>query len=164
MKKNKLIILCCLFAMISCNDFERKTINYIEQNVTDANDTIDMRRVLGMDYDSMYVFKGYSYSFISKVIGMPYHSIWTMNDEDERVFLFKGGKIVYEDDYDPRFLLFDRITEKLDSTTDCYLAYYGSLFTIKNNHGYYILEKVHESKPLYRQHNVHGIHYECIAE
>ena len=35
---------------------------------------------------------------------------------------------------------------------------------ISDNHGYYILEKVHESKPLYRQHNVHGIHYECIAE
>lgn len=149
--------------MISCNHFERKTINYIEQNVTDANDTIDMRKVLDVDYDSMYIFIAYSTSSISKVTGVPYQTIWPI-DECERIILFKDGKIIYENDYEPRVLWFERITERKDTTTDCYFAYYGSLFTVKNNHGLYVLKKAFEGRPLYRQNNVHGIQYECIAK
>lgn len=88
-----------------------KTISkYIEINYNlEENDTcsIDLRKVLNVDYDTMYLFSGWTTEKeISKTINIPYQNDKTLHDNKCRIILTKDGKIVYEDVFYPECVYF----------------------------------------------------------
>lgn len=135
------IILMMAFGLISCQHTDEKIINYIESNgLVDKSDfVIDLRDILGVKYDSMYLFVEYTNTNITDIIGKKYSNWREIADSHKRIILFKNGDIVYEDDFPLRNIWFYEITERIDTTFSC-IVHYGSTYKVEKVKGYYKLE------------------------
>ena len=122
-KKQSLVIVL-FFMLYACGtSIDRKIVSYIETNcifeycdswLIDKNtnfqvDTcgvcyIDLRNVLKIDFDRIYVFgETTTAKQISKVIGIPYTNNRFISDSRYRIIFFKNNKIVHEEDFYLRF-------------------------------------------------------------
>lgn len=159
MKHKYLIVVIFQVFLLSCSRAEYKIIRYIENN--EKTTILDLQNALMIDYDSLYLFCEYSSSYIPQIIGIPYDNTREIKDGTSRMLFIKDGIIVYEDDYDNSHLYFETITEKLDTTEDCYLVHYGKKYTIhrgksQDNSNYYVLEKISEGGVLYNRSYIGG--------
>lgn len=151
MKQIGVIIMVAL-VLISCQHTDEKIINYIKSyELTDQSDyVIDLRDVLEVKYDSMYLFVEYTNAKIACIIGKKYSNWREIADSYERIILFKDGDIVYEDDFPLRNICFDEITERKDTTFSC-RVHYGSTYKVENIDGYYRLKLEKRKFPQYYQ-------------
>jgi hypothetical protein len=145
----------CLFLVglfTACTSTDKKIIKYVQSVCINGEDTcrIDLRQVLNVDYDSMYLFGEYTPdSEISLALRQEYVSNKTIADSKDRIILLKNNKIVYEDDFSTRFLAFVPITESLESANKnwTYLVHYSPYYIITkytDNYGkdYYWIEEI----------------------
>lgn len=134
------VIIMVVFGLISCQHTDEKIINYIKSNgQTDQSDyVIDLRDILEVEYDSMYLFVEYTNTNIALIIGKNYSNWREITDSHKRIILFEKGEIVYEDDFPLRNIWFSEITERIDTTFSC-IVHYGSTYKVENINGYYIL-------------------------
>lgn len=76
---------------------------YIESNYSlGENDTcsIDLRKALNVDYDTMYLFgECTTAEEISQIINIPYQNNKYIYDSKYRIILIKNRTVVYEDDF-----------------------------------------------------------------
>lgn len=136
--KQIVVIFVMAIGLISCQHTDEKIINYIKSNgLTDQSDyTLDLHDILGVEYDSMYLFTEYSNSNIAHVIGKKYSNWREITDSHNRIILFMNGEIVYEDDFPIRKMCFSDITERIDTTFSC-LVHYGSTYKVEIVEGWY---------------------------
>ena len=153
MKQIGVIILVAL-GLISCQHTDEKIINYIKsKELTGKTDyVIDLRDIMGVKYDSMYLFVEYANANIASIIGKKYSNCREIADSYERIILFKDGNIVYEDDFPLRKMCFGEITERKDTTFSC-RVHYGSTYKVENLDGYY---RLNLEKGKYPQYYLHG--------
>lgn len=146
------VIFMMAFGLISCQHTDEKIINYIKSNgLNDQSDyIIDLHDILGIEYDSMYIFTEYTNTNIAYVIGKKYSNFREIVDSHNRIILFKNGDIVYEDDFPIRNMCFSEITERIDTTFSC-IVHYGSTYKVENIDGYYRLELIRDKYPQYYQ-------------
>ena len=101
--------------------------------------TINLCEVLGVEYDSLYLFTEYTNANIASIISKKYSNRHEIADSHNRIILFKNGDIVYEDDFSIRNMCFSEITERIDTTFSC-IVHYGSTYKVENIDRYYRLE------------------------
>lgn len=135
------IILMMAFGLISCQHTDKKIINYIKSNgFTDlSNYDVDLHNILGVEYDSMYLFTEYTSTNITHIIGKKYSNCREIADSHKRIILFKNGDIIYEDDFPLNKMCFYDITERIDTTFSC-IVHYGSIYKVEDINGYYRLK------------------------
>ena len=136
----------------ACNSTDKKIIKYVQSLCTNGEDScrIDLRQVLNIDYDRMYLFCEYTPAKeISLAIGQKYMSNKTIAASEDRIILLKNNKIVYEDDFRNRFLEFIPITESLESANKnwTYLVHYSPYYLVTkktDSYGkdYYWIEEI----------------------
>ena len=131
-----IVSLCC----ISCTHLNDVVQEYINLNMVKGQSyySIDLREVLQIDYDSMYIFGEYSNTYIEDIIGIEYcNKNKLIADSDHRIILFKNGKIVYEDDFWNGKLYFMPITER-KAQFPCIINY-SSTYDVLYQDGLYTL-------------------------
>lgn len=99
-----ILLVSCTSFLCACSQIDRKIIKYA-QTVCSQNDTcrIDLREVLKVDYDCMYLFGEFTQpDEISSIMGIIYKRNKTITDSKHRVILLKDNTVVYEDDYHSR--------------------------------------------------------------
>lgn len=145
------IILLLMFAVLffSCNHTDKSIIRYVKSVCPNISDTckIDLRKVLKVDYDCMYLFGEFTPSDeISSVMGISYNSKKTIADSEKRIILLKNSQIVYEDDFSTHFVVFEEITERFDTIhkNTYYLVHYSPYYLVckdfDKNANYYLIE------------------------
>lgn len=153
MKRNTNILMIGLFIfLVSCSHTDNAIVKYIETHSFSQNaDTIiDLQVVLGVKYDSMYLFEEFTESIVPKVLGDTYTNLHTIVDSENRIILFNNGKIVYEDDFSNRQICFWEITERPDTVYYAYYVHYGSKYKVsQEKKGYYCLKKCKENHVQY---------------
>ena len=128
------------FICISCRHLNDIVKEYINSNMITGQSyySIDLREVLQIDYDSMYIFGEYSNTDIEDIIGIEYcNKNKLIADSDHRIILFKNGKIVYEDDFWNGKLYFMPITER-KAQFPCIINY-SSTYDVLYQDGLYTL-------------------------
>jgi hypothetical protein len=150
LKITSLLILLGLF--FACNHTDKRIIKYVQSICPNGSDTcrIDLREVLKVDYDRMYLFGEFTQSDeISSVIGVVYKRNKTIADSEWRIILLKNNKIVYEDDFPTRFMSFEEITEKVDTIhkNTPYLVHYSPYYLVSRafseyQNKYYLLREI----------------------
>lgn len=133
-----------------------ETANYFQDT---SEIMVDLQTILGIKYDSMYIFTEFTNSLIPIVLGETYHNRHEIVDSKKRIILFYNGKIVYEDDIPIDKIYFEPITECMDTMYHCYLVHYGSIYKID-----YVINERH--KKLYRFYKEKNIYtqYEEVYE
>lgn len=160
MNKVKFILfIICVGLLGACNHIDRKIIKYVQTSCPN-NDTchIDLREVLKVDYDCMYLFGEFTQpDEISSIMGIPYESNKTITDSKYRVILLKDSNVVYEDEFHSHTMYFYRITDRIDTThiKTFYLVHYSPYYLVikeKDDYGefYYCLLTI-SNKPQYRR-------------
>jgi hypothetical protein len=151
LKITTLLILSGLF--LACNHTDKKIIRYVQSVCPNDWDScrIDLRKVLKIDYDRVYLFCEFTQSDkIASVIGIAYSSDKTIADSEWRIILLKDNEIVYEDDFPTRFMRFRETTAKIDTINKnlLYLLHYSPYYLVTrgiNNYDkgyYYYLEEI----------------------
>lgn len=104
MKRNSCLILC-VFSILcfSCSNTDEKIQSYIENHCdfkTSGSCFINIKYVLKVDFDTMYLFTGYPVprEVFSAVLKMPYTKD-KENSDGDKIILIKNRKIVYEDEW-----------------------------------------------------------------
>ena len=152
LKITSLLILLSLF--FACNHTDKRIIKYVQSVYPNGSDTcrIDLREVLKVDYDRMYLFCEFTQSDdISSIIGVEYKRNKTIADSEWRIILLKNNKIVYEDDFHTRFMRFEEITDKVDTIHKKipYLIHHSPYYLVttsfrENQNKYYSLREISE--------------------
>ena len=136
----------------ACNHTDKKIIKYVKSVCPSGSDTcrIDLRKVLNVDYDCMYLFCEFTQpDEISSIMGIAYSSNKTITDSKYRIILLKNNQIVYEDDFYIRYMDFVRITERVDTIRKNvnYLVHYSPYYLVSKhfsendtNPFYYLME------------------------
>ena len=141
-----------MFLCGSCSNTDDKINKYIESHCS-FNGTdlcyIDIKDVLKIDYDKMYLFGETTMANeISKVIGIPYNNDKYISDSKYRIILLKDNKIVYEDDYYQKYTYFFSLANRIEENFYCAL-YTTSIFGVEkvgdNNRFTYILTIVEDN-------------------
>ena len=113
---NKLITICVFtigitFVCSCTHHFPKKVERYISKhNILNdqGKGELDLREVLDIDYDTMYVFRSLiPLNGVQNIIGIktygdaedPYTALIGSDSEMCRVILIKNNKVVYEDEY-----------------------------------------------------------------
>lgn len=152
MKTLKIIFLLVSVSLFfACDHTDKKIIKYVQSVCPNDSDTcrIDLRQVLKVDYDCMYLFCEFTQpNEISSIMGISYNSNKTIADSEFRIILIKKNKIVYEDDYSTRFMRFIEITERVDTIRKNanYLVHYSPYYLVNkdldDNANYYYLTEI----------------------
>lgn len=163
MKTGKLLLLLAISIIcLACNHTNDYIFKYINSNnLSPDKDTIDLQDVLGLKYDSMYLFCEYTNYMIPMFIRDYSNGEELIEDSYHRILLFKDNKIVYEDDYYADKIQFEWITEKLDTIYDGYLVHYGSQYKFykyfdSSGHPFYHLTKCYYNHDQYDTHSESG--------
>jgi len=163
MKTLKYITLLMFVGLFfACNHTDTKIIKYVKSVCPNGSDTcrIDLRQVLKVDYDCMYLFGEFTQpDEISSVMGIAYSSNKTIADSEFRIILLKNNQIVYEDDFYTRFMDFEEITERVDTIHKnlYYLVHYSPYYySVRMNldysdNTYYYLTVISNNKQYYRR-------------
>ena len=154
-----ILFIICTSLLLSCNNIDRKVIKYV-QSTCPQSDTcvLDLREVLDVDYDCMYIFGEFTQpDKISSIMGIPYKSNKIITDSKYRVILLKDNNVVYEDEFHSRTMYFAEITDRLDTThtNEYYLVHYSPYYHVikdKNDQGkyYYWLLSISDKPQYYR--------------
>ncbi len=146
------VTMVVLLGLISCQHTDKKIINYIQSNeLKEQSDyVVDLHDILGVEYDSMYLFAEYTNTKIAYVTGKKYSNWREVADSHNRIILFKNGDIIYEDDFPIRNMCFCEITERIDTTFSC-IVHYSSIYKVNNIDGYYRLDLEKGKYPQYYQ-------------
>jgi len=150
MKTFYIILLLMLSGLFfACNHTDTKIIKYVQSACPSNTDTctIDLQKILNVDYDSMFLFGEFTQpDEISSIMGITYSSNKTIPDSEKRIILLKDKQIVYENDFSTRFMKFEEITERIDTVqkNSFYLVHYSSLYLVskdlynESNYIYYL--------------------------
>ncbi len=158
MKTLKIVSLLMFAGLFfACNHTDKRIIKYVESVCPNSSDTcrIDLRKVLKVDYDCMYLFGEFTQpDEISSVMGIAYSSNKTIADSERRIILLKNNQIVYEDDFHIRFMDFEEITERVDTIrkNSYYLVHYSPYYLVsKDLDANYYLTEISKNKQFYRR-------------
>lgn len=166
-------IWCIILIMMlsACTHTDGRIMEYMWHNPISVGDScfIDLEDVLGVEYDSMYLFPEYTNYQIPNILHIPQGK--QIQDSHKRIILFNNNDVVYIDDFPIQNVDFANITEKFYTTQDDYfegythLVHYGSSYKVKcigENH--YVLFKQNTGKEQYRiSYDVsHHLHYTPI--
>ena len=138
--KLKIIIyIIFVFLVFGCtNSTDKKIIHYIQNLECIDTCCIDLRNVLNVDYDIMYLFGEFTLDDeISSIIGIEYQENKVITDSKYRIILVKNNKIVYEDDFYQKNINFITITNERDAV-NCsslfYLVHYSPFYLVTKNY------------------------------
>lgn len=157
--KKNILYLYFVFVLCSCNYTETKIVKYIDSVCLSETDScvVDLRQILKIDYDSLYLFCEFTQpEEISSILNINYVNKKTITDSKWRIILLKSDKVVYEYDYNTRFLRFEDVTERIDTINKNanYLVHYNPYYyvtkTIYNEKDYYLLSPISDDNQYYR--------------
>lgn len=147
-------LLVCAYS-ISCSDTSYKISDYIRESCYNGYQTckIDLREALKVDYDRLYLFNEYTTeNEIKSVLSIEYKSHKTIADSEFRIILLKNNQIVYEDNFNTRFIRFVEVTEKADTIhkNTKYLMHSTPYYTVtklnSNSTDYHLLTAISDQK------------------
>jgi hypothetical protein len=155
-------LLIFVLHFFACNQTDKRIIRYVKSACTNDNDTcrIDLRQVLNVDYDCMYLFGEYTQpDEISSVMGIAYSSNKSIADSHKRIILVKNNQIVYEGDFSTRHMTFVQFTERVDTIhkntyylVHCSPYYYSVRKYLEYSDNYcYFLTVISNNKKYYRR-------------
>lgn len=104
----KIICILVAFTFLGCSHTDDKLCKYIKSHCDFKNsDTcyIDLQKVLGIDYDTMYMFGEYTVVDVMRNIigieeyGSKHPNAVSVKDSYHKIILLKDHQIIYEDDF-----------------------------------------------------------------
>lgn len=153
-------IFCILLSgtFISCSFMKKErlilsTHYFMNQDGVDSVE-VDMRKILGIDYDSLYIFSEYCRSNIEDILGIQYTTRREIPDSYQRAIFLSGDQIICEFDLCADRIYFSEYTERNDINDGSCSVYYGSKFIVKKINGPYYQTFIYAKKkekeiPLY---------------
>ncbi len=112
--------------------------NYIDSTYyTAPADYIDLKKVLKVDYDTLYLISVGFESDISKIIGFPYHGgDFTIESEDKNLLLLvKQNKVVYKgtlEHFDKIMFMYPTIWRNdFFTSSSCLLKHSSSIYKVE---------------------------------
>ena len=148
------IYMFSVFLFFGCtNSTNKKITRYLRDFECMDTCRVDLRQVLNVDYDKMYLFgESILDDDISSIIGQkyrysPFFKNYIIPDSKYRIILLKDNKIVYEDDFYQRGIIFTEITNERDTINFAnifYLVHHSPFYLVTKSHGknFYELEEV----------------------
>ena len=111
MKKGNIFYFIMTLTILSCSHIPNELEDYINSNYeleSNGNVSIDLRKALKTDYDTMYVFDAFTpISVVRSIIGVPDYgnyrapgtALICSDSEMCKIILTKSKKVVYDDEY-----------------------------------------------------------------
>lgn len=163
---NRVLIVVCACVLASCNNTGTRISDYMESTIeSSCRDTtfwkiVDLQDVLGIDYDSLFIFGSAFGNDICNVT----HSDWNggdyLSDKKDLFLLIKGNKVVYKDEIDKSMEDFYAFDQPFRSTApyilkDTSTIYYVRVDISNNEKHYFFYNK--ERKDKGEEYNHHWI-------
>lgn len=175
MDVNKRYYMYCIILIImlsACTHTDGRIMKYMQHHPISVGDScfIDLKDVLGIEYDSMYLFLEYTNYQIPEVLHIPQGK--QIYDSHKRIILLKNNDVVYIDDFPIQNIDFADITERFYTTQNddfegyTHLVHYGTLYEIKRiKENYYVLSKQYTGEKQYKicYDTLYHLHYAPIV-
>lgn len=152
-KSTVAILIATTLLCVACHT-DDKLLNYMKKHPIAIGDSciVDLQEVLGIQYDSMYLFHEDLDFLIPQVLNMPQGKL--ICDSHQRIFLFKDGNPIYIDDFQVYHIDFFPISERYfcPNTEPHYsfLVHYNSVYIIKQSRkDYYQLKLLDDGREQY---------------
>lgn len=157
----KVIVLILVISFISCEqNIDNRINNYIDCNCDFTNNKdciIDMREVLSIDYDAMYLFDGYdipeSVPLIVEGKEIELKGGYIYGSEKDKIIFLLNNKIIYEAglEHNNIYIGDGKIIEKYgifdgDSMIVSAMLYSSPFFKVTKDNNSYFLENIYTNK------------------